>query len=171
MADRSPPPERERRRWINIGEIVAVAGLIISGLALWNSWGRSDKDKPVVVEAPRTIPLALRGTLEDGGKALRLAPVETGHALDEIRLTAAPPASGTASFGSEPVLSAAGVEDWLAKDAKREGVGALTVAVTARYIEQGQVRAATQRYRVSYGWKEGGLLGGRALRLTGWSRI
>ena len=27
-----------RRRWITLGEFVAIAGLIISALALWNSW-------------------------------------------------------------------------------------------------------------------------------------
>ena len=27
-----------RRRWINLAEIVAVAGLLISGLALWNNY-------------------------------------------------------------------------------------------------------------------------------------
>lgn len=168
MAD--PTPEQNRRRWINIGEIVAVAGLLISGLALWNSWGRGDKEPPVVVETQRAIPLALRGTVEDSGKAMRLAPVEAGHALDEVRLTAAAPASGSASFGSEPVVSAAAIADWLPKDARREGVGTLTVGVATRYIEQGQLRTANQRYRISYGWKDGGLLGGRSLRLTGWSR-
>lgn len=165
-----PTPAQTRRRWINIGEVVAVAGLLISGLALWNSWGRNDDKPAVVVEGEKPIPLALRGTVEDEGKAMRLAPVEAGHALDEVRLTAAAPASGSASFGSEPVLSAAAIEEWLPKDGKREGVGTLIVTVAARYIEQGEVRTANQRYRVSYGWKEGGLLGGRSLRLTGFSR-
>lgn len=165
-----PTPAQTRRRWINIGEVVAVAGLLISGLALWNSWGRNDGKPAVVVEGEKPIPLALRGTVEDEGKAMRLAPVEAGHALDEVRLTAAAPASGSASFGSEPVLSAAAIEEWLPKDAKREGVGTLIVTVAARYIEQGEVRTANQRYRVNYGWKEGGLLSGRSLRLTGFSR-
>jgi hypothetical protein len=132
--------------------------------------GRNDDRPAVVVEGERPIPLALRGTVEDEGKAIRLAPVERGHALDEVRMTAVAPASGTASFGSEPIVSAAAIADWLPRDAKREGVGSLTVIAAARYIERGEVRTASQRYRIDYGWKEGGLLGGRSLRLTGWSR-
>ena len=42
-------PSEQRRRWINIGEIIAVAGLFISGLALWNSWGRGDDKGPTTV--------------------------------------------------------------------------------------------------------------------------
>jgi hypothetical protein len=70
-----PTPAERRRRWINIGEMVAVAGLIVSGLALWNSWGRGE-EKVVVGTPPRTIPLALRGTVEDDGKVISLSPAE-----------------------------------------------------------------------------------------------
>lgn len=159
----------QRRRWINIGEIVAVAGLVISGLALWNSWDRDD-EKPVAIEQEKAIPLVLRGKVEDDGKAIRLAPVEDSHALEDVTITAAKPGSGSAPFGNEPVLSAAGIESWLPKDVKKEGVGSLTVTLTARYVEHGKTRTSTQRYRISYGWKEGGLLGGKSLRLTGFSR-
>jgi len=27
-----------RRRWLTIAEIVAVAGVVIAGLSLWNNW-------------------------------------------------------------------------------------------------------------------------------------
>jgi len=164
-----PTPSEQRRRWINIGEIVAVAGLLISGLALWNSWGRGD-DKPVVVKEERAIPLVLRGKVEDEGKAIRISPVEDGHALEDVTITAAKPGSGSAPFGSEPVLSAAVVQDWLPDDARKEGVGSLTLAITARYVEHGRTRVAHGQYRVRYGWTEGGILSGKSLRLTGFSR-
>lgn len=168
MAD--PTPAEQRRRWINIGEIVAVAGLIISGLALWNSWG-GDKSAPTtVVEKERAIALVLRGRVEDEGKAIRLSPVEDSHALEEVTASADKPASGTASFGSEPVISAAGIESWLPKDTRREGTGSMTLTLAARYVEHGETRTARGRYRVAYDWKEGGLFGGRSLRLTGFSR-
>jgi hypothetical protein len=170
MAD-NPVPPNERRRWINIGEIVAVAGLVISGLALWNSWKGSD-DKPAVktVEQPRSVPLALRGTVEAEGRALALAPAEASHTLETLTLTAQSPASGTAPFGSDPRLSASLIESWLAKDTDNERPGSLVVAAEARYIERGESRVVRQRYRITYRWTEGGLFGGRSLRVTGISR-
>lgn len=165
-----PTPEQQRKRWINIGEIVAVAGLVISGLALWNSWKGDEPKSEVSTKDANAIPLALRGTVEDEGKAIRLAPVESGHALEGITITAAKPASGSASYGSDPVLSASTIETWLPKDAKNEGVGSMTLSVKATYIERGETRKAKQRYRVSYGWREGGLFGGKSVRLTGISR-
>jgi hypothetical protein len=81
-----------------------------------------------------------------------------------------PPAEGSAPFGSDPMLSAALIESWLPDDVKKEGVGSLTVNVQARYIEHGESRTAKQRYRLSYGWVDGGLFDGKSLRITGISR-
>ena len=161
-------PESPKRKFINIGEIVAVGGLAISGLALWNSWRAGDKEiAEIVGEKVPQVPLALRGTVEDKGKSLRLAPVEEDHALEELTLTAQAPASGSASFGSDPMVSASLIESWLPDDAAKEGAGSLTVSVQARYIEHGETRTAKQRYRLSYGWVDGGLFSGKSLRITG----
>ena len=160
-----------RRRRIALGEAIGIAALIISGLGLWNSW-RNSEDKPAVVvdRAPRPIPLVLRGTLDDDGKVVRLAPLEASHALDTLTLTAAPPGKGSASFGSEPMLSASMIETWLPESIKREGGGALTVSAAVAYVEAGEPRTATQRYRVTYQWKDGGLLSGKSVRLSGFTR-
>lgn len=168
MAD--PTKSEQRRRWINIGELIAVAGLVISGLALWNSWKDGD-DRPVpVVEQVRAIPLALRGSIDDGGKAIRLMPVETGHALEGLTITSLPPAKGEAQFGADPILSAGMVQSWLAKDHDTSAPGTMTVTVEARYIEAGETRRARQRYRIDYRWVDGGLFAGKSLRLTGITR-
>ena len=164
-------PESPKRRFINIGEIVAVGGLAISGLALWNSWRSGDKEIAEIVgeEAPQ-VPLALRGTVEDKGKLLRLAPTEENHALEELTITAMAPAKGSAPFGSDPVLSAALIESWLPDNVAKEGVGTLTVSVQARYIEHGESRMAKQRYRLNYGWVDGGMFSGKSVRMTGIAR-
>ncbi len=167
MAD--PTPSEQRRRWINIGEIVAVAGLLLSGLALWNSWGRDDRPAPVI-EKVRAIPLALRGSVDDGGKVIRLAPVEPGHALESLTVTAVAPAKGSAPFGGDPMVSAALIETWLARDSDQKAPGVMTVTVEARYIEEGETRRVSQRYRIAYRWVDGGLFAGRSLRLTGITR-
>ena len=173
MTDKPPTEEQKvRRRWINLGEFVAVAGLVISGLALWNSWQRGNEKPaaPVAVERERRIPLALRGTIDDDGKQVTLAAIEPGHSVDSLTITATGPATGTTSVGSGGTLSARDVETWFPKDAKREADGSLRLSVTANYIEAGEDRTANQRYLLSYRWVDGGLFGGKSLRLTGWRR-
>ena len=168
MTDKSTTDAQIRRRWINLGEFVAVAGLVISGLALWNSWSNSQGDKPAIaVEKVRAIPLALRGHVEDEGQAITLAPVEPGHALDSATVSA----NGRKfSVGSDGAVSAGAVEGLVGEAPKDAERGTLSVTVRARYIEAGTDRTSTARYRVSYRWVDGGLFGGRTLRLTGISR-
>jgi hypothetical protein len=160
-----------RRRRIALGEAIGIAALLISALGLWNSW-RGDDDKPAVVvdRAPKPIALVLRGALAEDGKVIQLAPLEPGHALDQLVITARPPAKGTATFGSDPMLSAAMVETWLPEGGKHEGSGSVSVDTVARYVEAGETRTAKQRYRVDYRWKDGGLLSGKSVRLTGINR-
>lgn len=162
-------PSEQRRRWINIGEIVAVAGLVLSGLALWNSWGRDDDKAPTtVVEQPRAIPLALRGTVADDGRVVAVTPVEPGHALDSLSLTV--PGKSPVSVGSDGRIAASDIEPLLTDEAAKPSSGSLTVTIAARYVEAGQDRTGGGRYRVSWRWEKGGLLGGRSLRLTGFNR-
>ena len=171
MATESEEKARRRRR-IALGEAIGIAALLISALGLWNSWRNGDDDKPAVVidRVPKPIPLVLRGAVSDDGKVIRLAPLESTHALDEVVITARPPAKGTATFGSDPMLSAAMIETWLPDGGKREGSGTLAADTVARYVEAGETRTAKQRYRIGYTWKDGGLFGGKSLRLIAFSR-
>ncbi len=170
MTDPKTSDAQIRRRWINLGEFVAVAGLVISGLALWNSWGSDkaeDKSSVVAVEKARAIPLALRGTVQDDGKSLLLSPVESGHALDSLTLTA----NGRGvDIGSDGVVSASAIQSMVGKPKDGEKTGSIPVKVEARYVEAGQDRRGGGTYRIRYRWEGGGLFGGKDLRLTGWSR-
>lgn len=162
------PAQANRRRLINLGEVIAIAALVISALGLWNSWSkREDKPVAVVVEQTRTIPLALRGTVEDDGKSLAIAPVEAGHSLEGLTLIA--PDKAEIGLMSDPRLSAESLERLL-PNTKREGSGSLQITIEARYIEAGIQRRSSGRYRLDYRWVGGGLLGGRSLRLTRLSR-
>lgn len=167
MADLTP--SEQRRRWINIGEIVAVAGLLVSGLALWNSWGRDESKAPTTIVEQRTaIPLALRGTAQDDGRALVVTPVEAGHALDSLTLSV--PGKSSVAVGSDGRIAASDVEHLLDEAAAKAASGSLTITIAARYVEAGTDRSGGGRYRLSWRWEKGGLLGGRSLRLTGFNR-
>ena len=159
----------KRRRLINLGEAIALAALIISALGLWLNWS-SGGDKPaVVIEKDRgSIPLALRARVEDDGKRLAISPVEAGHALES--LTVSVPGKPAIELGAEPRLSASAIEELVAKDAKDARTGTLGVTIDARYIEAGKEQQGGGRYRLAYRWVDGGLFGGRSLRLTGLTR-
>ena len=169
MTDNSPEARAVRRRWINLGEFVAVAGLVISGLALWNSWseGKADDKRPAVEEEAHTVPLALRGKVADDGKSMTVAPVEASHSLDSATLTAN---GRSIDIGSDGDLSASEVQALVGKPKEDEKSGSIPVKVAARYVEAGEDRRGGGTYRIRYRWEGGGLFGGRELRLTGWSR-
>src|SRR5690349_8851400 len=66
-----------RRLWIVIGEIIGVLAVVVSALALWNSYSeRRDSDSRRAADAERAGAnagtLALTAKVEDGGKWLAL---------------------------------------------------------------------------------------------------
>ncbi len=154
-----------RRRWINIGEIVAVAGLIISALALWNSWKADRSDSTIVEQQPTAIPLTLRGVAQDDGKTLVLSPVEPNHALQSIALTVK--GEPQLAIDSDGRLNASDVELLVSDADEKAKRGTLSVTADVRYVELGKDRRGGGRYVISYRWIDGGLFGGRSLRLTG----
>ena len=167
MADSPTPDSKARRRWITLGETIAIAALAVSALGLWNSWRSEDTDRPSPqVETKTAIPIAFRGKVEADGKAMTITPVESGHSLESLTLTTAgkPPIL----IGSDGRLSASDVEGLVDNSAK-DKVGSLSVRVEAHYIEAGTLKRGGGRYRISYRWDDGGLFGGDKLRLTGLS--
>ena len=62
---------RSRLRWVTLGEAIAVAALVISGLGLWHEWnsGGPEKEPAAVVQGEKPI------------RTLQLSPIEERHAL------------------------------------------------------------------------------------------
>lgn len=171
MTDPTPSERAARRRLINLGEVVAVAALVISALGLWNSWrdGKDDKAQPTtVVERKAAVPLALRGRIDDDGKVLLLSPIEPGHALDSLTITVAGKAPIT--VGSDGRVAASALQAAIAPPSRQAQSGTVEVKIASRYVEAGQDRRGGGSYRLAYRWDGGGLFGGRSLRITGFSR-
>jgi hypothetical protein len=159
---------RARLRWVTLGEAIAIAALILSGLGLWHEWNKRDDGPKVIVEKPDAIPLVLRGRATDNGRALEIAPVEDSHALQSLAVTVA---GETLELGSDGELEAGALEDALGKQAEDgKGTHRASVRIAARYVEAGADKTATGSYVIRYKWEGGGLLGGRSLRLVGLSR-
>lgn len=162
-----PPP---RRRTIGFGEFIGLAALIISGFGVWVAWKSASHDGPTrVVEQRQPIPLTLRATAENDGRALNIGPVEPGHALETLRITV--PGIEAIEIGSNGTLEARDLEQALkVADGDRKGSHLATVRIDARYVEAGTDRRRTATYQLRYHYEGGGLFGGRSLRLDGLSR-
>jgi hypothetical protein len=163
---------QQRRRWISLGETVAVCALIVSALGVWISWQGTDRNpdakEPSVVERKQPIALVLRGRVEADGRKLIISPVENGHALESATLTIA--GAKPLEVGSDGELNASDVQAALKNLDKDKAGHSVPVSIAARYVEAGTDRRGGGRYVLRYRWEGGGLFGGRSLRLTGLSR-
>jgi len=163
--------ERTRRRWINVGEIIALAALIVSAAGVWIAWKNSNTDKPAqVVEQRSAVPLALRGAADGDGQALTIMPADPSHALESLTVTIK--GSSPIEVGGDGKLSATDVAGALKNRDKEDKGIAYTVParIQARYVENGAERRGGGNYIVRYKWEGGGLFGGRSLHLLGLSR-
>jgi hypothetical protein len=165
------PEARARRRWINLGETIAIAALIVSAVGVWIAWKSSNQDKTTrVVEQRSAVPLALRGTADGDGRTLTIMPADPGHALQSLQVTIK--GASPIDVGSDGRLSAGDVEGALKgreKEAK-DVTHSVAVRIDARYVEAGSDRRGGGTYVVRYKWEGGGLFGGRSLRLLGLAR-
>lgn len=157
---------KSRLRWVTLGEAIAIAALLISGIGLWREFNKPD-DKPVVVEKQASIPLRLRGVAKNDGRMLEISPVESSHALQSLTITAG---KSKVVIGSDGELSANALEEAVGMPDDDEGTHRLSVRAEAKYVEAGTDKSATGSYMISYRWEGGGLLGGRSLRLVDLSR-
>lgn len=163
--------QETRRRLINLGEVIAIAALIVSALGVWIAWKSSNQDKPTrVVEQHSSIPLALRGSVDADGRALTITPADPSHALEgmTIRMKGASPIE----VGSDGRLAASDVEAALGSHDKepKDVAQSAPVRIAARYVEMGTDRHGGGNYILRYKWVGGGLFGGRSVRLLGLSR-
>lgn len=180
---RQTPEERKeaaaiRRRWITLGEVLAVIGVLISGLALWNSWSeRSAAEKERAAEkaqqanVTRTLLLKPSG----GGKRLALAAHDPDQAIQSQTLIFASALGLEAFDTTEPRIEA----EWLKralkkadeKDKKVRGDARMPVAIATRFVADGRSFTDTALYDIGYKESGGGLFEGSEVELKGLSLI
>ena len=163
--------EKSRRRWINLGEVIAIAALAVSAIGVWVAWKSSKNDGPTrVVEQRQAIPLTLRARREDDGRRLEISPIESSHALESLTVTIQ--GASPISIGSDGELAASDVESALSDRGEEPKNRTLSVRakIDARYVEMGKEKSSSGSYTLRYQWKSGGLFSGRSLHLVGLSR-
>ena len=158
-----------RRRWVTLGEIIALLALVVSAAGLWLTWKSNNEDKTTkVVEQKQAIPLTLRGKAVSDGRALSIEPVEASHALESLTVTIK--GASPIQVGSDGELSASDVETALKARDEDKGAHSVPVRISARYVEMGKDRTGGGTYVLRYRWEGGGLFGGRSLKLKGFGR-
>ena len=167
----SETESQRRRRWITLGETIALAALVVSAIGVWISWKSNSEDKSTrLVEQSQSIPLTLRGRREDDGRSLEISPVESRHALESLSVVL--PGASPIQVGSDGELAASDVESALKghENELKDRAFSVHARIDARYVEMGKDRRASSNYTLRYMWKGGGLFGGRSLHLIGLSR-
>lgn len=162
-----------RRRWITLGEFVAVAGLLLSAMALWMSWSDRQADlherrAEKASESKAHAMVMLTGTPRDAGKRLALA--DAAHALQGVEIVF-PGALGLApvSASIDPAIVAgplAGPILTMTANGPDEREGRLPVLITASYWDGDTRQSDTALYDVVW-QREGKFFSGHTLRLKG----
>ncbi len=187
MNDPTPREKAEaaavRRRWINLGEVLAVVGVLISALALWNSYAErshaeAEKAGETAKAEVKAATLLLKAEPSRDGERLALAPVAGEQAI-QTQAVAFPAALGVGPVDTtgDARIEAGWFADGLKKarraaHRKDETVGdeRVPVAITSQFIADGKTLTATALYDIGYAL-EGRFLGGSSLKLRGLSRI
>lgn len=167
-----------RRRWITLGEVLAVIGVLISGLALWNSWSErsaAEKERAVAKAQQADVSRTLLLKPSGGGKRLALAAHDPDQAIQSQTLLF-PSAFGLGAFDTtDPRIEAEWVKRAVRKarekDEKVRGDARMPVAITTRFVTDGRSFTDTALYDVGYKASDGGLFGGSDLELKGLSLI
>ncbi|SDC84613.1 hypothetical protein SAMN05444678_10693 [Sphingomonas sp. YR710] len=186
MADIETPAQAAeaaavRRRWINLGEILAVVAVLISALTLWNSYSdrrdsRADKAQEDAHAKVKARTLVLKATPEKDGDRLAITAhgdqaiegqtirFPTALGLDPVDTTSPRIEQSWFASGLKSARKAAG------ETAEGRGDQRLPVAVTTRYYVDGAMTEDTALYDIGYA-TEGHFLMGTSVRLRGLSLI
>ncbi len=184
MSDRIETAEERkiRRRWITLGEVLAVIGVLISGLALWNSYAerRGNEAERKAEQAQKGVvsrTLALKAS--GGGRSLMLEPRDPEQTIRSETILFPSPLETKVDALVEPRIDA----DWVKqavkkahdlgrKEAKGPGDARMPVAITTLFDSGGGgTFTDTALYDVGYKESGGGLFGGTNVTLRGLSLI
>lgn len=172
---------RVRRRWINLGELVAVLALVISALTLWNSYrerttNESEHAQESAQTAKKATILILKATPDKDGRTLSLTPRSDDQAIQSQKV------SFPAKLGLSPADTSSDARidrDWFASalvSARKEagvadtpGDARLPVMVETHFLVDGAEHVDRAVYEVGYATSHG-FLSGTDVHLRGLSR-
>jgi hypothetical protein len=173
---------RVRRRWVNLGEILAIGAVAISGLTLWNSYSeRKSAEAQHATEtaqsAKKAIILTLNATTDKEGKTLSIAPRADNQAIQSqtILFPTALDLS-PAETSSDARIERSWFDGALIKARRAAGVeeklgdARLPVLIETQYLADGEPQTDRAVFELGYATTHS-LLGGTEVHLRGLSRV
>lgn len=149
-------PSTSRRRWINVGEIVAVLALLISAASFWDARLERQREAAAAARPAQLPPLVLTGTVEEDGGLLRIAAAgDVVLQTQTIRFPKAIDADVIETNGNARIEA-----DWFAAelraalDGSTARIGRLPIAIETRYIIDGQEVTDRAVYDLAYRLRE-----------------
>jgi cytoskeletal protein RodZ len=180
------PQEREeaarvRRRWLNLGEVIAILAVVISALTLWNSYrertnSEAEHAQESAQSAKKAAVLILKATPDKDGRTLSLAPRSDDQAIQSQKV------SFPAKLGLSPAETSSDARidrGWFASALvsarKTAGVSdapgdaRLPVMIETHFLVDGAEHVDRAVYEVGYATSHG-FLSGTDVHLRGLSR-
>ncbi len=172
---------RVRRRWINLGELVAVLALIVSALTFWNSYrertaNEAEHAQESAQTAKKAVVLTLRATPDKDGRTLSLTPRSDEQAIQSQKV------SFPAKLGLSPAETSSDAHidrNWFASAlvaARKEagvsdapGDARLPVMIETHFLVDGEEHVERAVYEIGYATTHG-FLTGTDIHLRGLSR-
>ena len=172
---------RVRRRLLNLGEVIAILAVIISGLTLWNSYrertnAEAEHARESRQTAKKATTLILKATPDKEGKTLALAPRADEQAIQSqtiyfpAKLGVSP-----AETSSDARIEKNWFESALVSARKEAGAEAapgdarMPVLIETHYLTDGDAHVDRAVYEVGYVTSHS-LIGGTDVHLRGLSR-
>lgn len=172
-----------RRRWITLGEVLAVVAALISGTTLWLNWSQrsgdaADKAAASARASTRAATLVLGAEPQAKGSRLDLRPAAADQSVQSqtLRFPAALGLSPIETTG-EPRIEGGWFEGALKKAREKAGLPdnsrgdeRLPVLIETRFLVDGDAHVDHALYDIGY-TVEGRLLGGHDVTLRGLSLV
>lgn len=172
---------RIRRRWLTLGELIAVLALIISALTLWNSYrertnAEAEHAHETAQSAKKAATLVLKATPDKDGRTLALAPRSDEQAIqDQTIYFPSKMGVSAAQTSSDARIEKRWFDGALIDARKAAGVEAslgdarMPVLIETHYLADGDPHVDRAIYEVGYVTSHS-LIGGTDVHLRGLSR-
>ena len=150
-----PRSSDSRRRWLTLGEIIAVLALVISAASLWDA----HRDRQITrssAERPHSAaPLVLKATVTDAGDSLAITAASNDRII-QTQTIVFPESLGVDAVDTvgNAHIEAGWFADALRKASKPPRHDArLTVGIITRYTDNGVERDDSAVYDIGHGWR------------------
>jgi hypothetical protein len=168
MADMPETPSQakaRRRRWLTLGEIIAVLALVISAASLWDAHQdrAAKRAETAAVRPAPLVPLVLRATTDDSGETLKIT--ANRDRIIETQTISFPVAIATDAQDTigNPRIEAGWFADGLRRALNKAGArpdaagkrarGRLPILVITHYLDDGVPHSDRALYDIGYGWR------------------